>query len=234
MQQNRTIQTSNFVMKAFLVSGAIAGPVFTVAWILEGATRANYDPLRQPISSLSNGNPGWTQTANFMVTGLLTLAFALGLWLRLSTHGDSKWGPLLIGIIAIGLLGAGVFVADPMNGFPRGTPDVPLKNSVTGRLHLLFSFFVFLGWPIACLAFNRLFTRRGLHSWANYSALTGIAFLVMFLVTIEGFAQVDGWMNHAGLFQRLTLTIGWAWLTLLAVHMLKPWGEAPNATSNRS
>jgi hypothetical protein len=232
MQQNRSIQTSDSMLKALLVSGEIAGPMFTVAWILEGATRANYDPLRQPISSLSNGNLGWIQTANFMVTGALTLAFALGLRQRLSSHGGSTWGPLLIGVIAIGLLGAGIFTADPMNGYPPGTPNLHLKNSVTGRLHLIFSFLVFLGWPIACFLFDQLFTRRGVRSWANYSALTGIAFVVMFLVTIEDFAQVE--VNHGGLFQRLTLTIGWAWLTLLAVHMLKPLWEVPNANGNRN
>jgi len=45
--------------------------------------------------------------------------------------------------------------------------------------------------------------------------------VVMFIVMGAGFAQVEGLVNHAGLFQRITLTIGWAWLTLLAVYMLK-------------
>jgi hypothetical protein len=78
-------------------------------------------------------------------------------------------------------------------------------------------------------------------SWANYSAATGSAFVVMFVVTSVGFAQVDGWANHAGLFQRLTLTIGWAWTTLIAVYMLRTpdeeptkdaWPKGPGTTSN--
>jgi uncharacterized protein DUF998 len=161
MQQNRSIKSSQLMLKMLLLSGAIAGPLFTVAWIVEGATRANYDPLRHPISSLSIGDLGWTQTATFMVTGLLTLAFALGLRRRLSSHGGSVWGPRLIAVIAIGLLGAGIFVTDPMNGFPLGTPNLPLHYSVRGRLHRLFSAFVFLGLPIACFVFKRFFTRRG-------------------------------------------------------------------------
>jgi Protein of unknown function (DUF998) len=39
----------------------------------------DYDPLRLPISSLTLGPFGWTQTLNFSVVGLLTLAFAVGL-----------------------------------------------------------------------------------------------------------------------------------------------------------
>ena len=186
--------------------------------------------LRHPISSLSIGDQGWTQTATFLVTGLLTLAFALGLGRRLSSPGGSIWGPRLIGVIGIGLLGAGIFVTDPLNGYPAGTPNLPLHYSVPGRLHRIFSAFVFLGLPTACFVFKRLFRRRGVRSWADYSAVTGFAFVVMFVVTSVGFAQVEGWANHAGLFQRITLTIGWAWLTLLAVCMLNTPSQASKAT----
>ena len=229
IQQHRSMRTSDVALKALLVCGAIAGPVFTVAWMVAGATRADYDPLRHPISSLAVGELGWAQTANFTVTGLLTLAFAVGLRRRLPSQGGSTWGPPLIGVIAIGLLGAGMFVTDPMNGYPPGTPDLPLQYSVQGRLHRLFSAFVFLGLPIACFVFARFFARQRVRSWMTYSAVTGIAFVIMFVLTSVAFAQVKGLVNHAGLFQRGTLTIGWAWLTLLAVYLLKAPLEIPNA-----
>jgi hypothetical protein len=54
--------------KILLLCGIVAGPVFTIAWILLGATRANYDPLRHPISSLAIDEFGWIQSANFFVT----------------------------------------------------------------------------------------------------------------------------------------------------------------------
>jgi hypothetical protein len=195
--------------------------VFTVAWMVAGATRANYDPLRHPISSLSLGELGWVQVANFLVTGLLVLAFAIGLQRRPSSSGGSKWGPRLIGVIAIGLLGAGIFATDPMNGYPPGTPVLPLAYSVPGRLHRAFSAFVFLGMPIACFVFARSFARQGMRIWMTYSALTGIAFAIVFVLTSAAFLQVESLVNLAGLFQRVTLTIGWTWLTLLAVYVLK-------------
>jgi hypothetical protein len=134
---------------------------------------------------------------------------------------------LLIGVIALGFLGAGIFVTDPLNGYPPGTPNLPLQYSVLGRLHRLFSAFVFLGLPIACVVFARLFARWGKRSWAIASVVTGMAFVVMFIITSTGFAGVEGLVQYAGLFQRITLTIGWMWLTLLAIAMLRASAERP-------
>jgi Protein of unknown function (DUF998) len=57
----------------------IAGPLFVLVFLIEGAMTPDYDPLRHPISSLTLGPFGWTQTLNFSVVSLLTLAFAVGL-----------------------------------------------------------------------------------------------------------------------------------------------------------
>jgi hypothetical protein len=78
--------------KVLLVCGAIAGPLFTLAWIVEGATRANYNPLRHPISSRSISDAGWTQVTTFIVTGLLMLAFAFGLRRVPQVRAGSTWG----------------------------------------------------------------------------------------------------------------------------------------------
>jgi uncharacterized protein DUF998 len=125
------------ITKALFVCGVVAGPLFTVAWIVEDATRANYDPLRCPISSLSIGDAGWMQIATFIITGLLVLAFAIGLRSALRPSG-SVWGPALVGLAGIGLIGAGIFVTDPLNGYPPGTPLIPTERTIHGILHDLF------------------------------------------------------------------------------------------------
>jgi len=56
---------------------------------------------------------------------------------------------------------------------------------------------------------------------AIYSTVTGLVFLVLFVLASVGFSQVAGLVDIAGLFQRTTLTIGWVWLMLLAVHFIK-------------
>jgi hypothetical protein len=231
MQSNSVLYTSGVKTKELLLlCGAIAGPLFTAAWIVEGATRANYDPLRYPISSLSIGEFGWMQRANFIITGLLILAFSIGLRPVLRRPSGSVWGPLLVGLVGIGLIGAGIFVTDPLNGYPPGTPLIPAERTTHGILHDLFGIPFFLGLPITCFVFARLFGRWGERRWAVYSALSGFAmFAVFFLARLSlrpGFEDIAGLF---GLFQRITVTIGFAWLTLLAVYMLKAPSEIPTA-----
>jgi hypothetical protein len=214
--------------KTLLACGAIAGPLFTLAWAVEGATRANYHPLRHPVSSLELGDYGWTQRANFIVAGGLTLASAVGLRRALRPLGGATWGPVLVGAHAIGLLGAGLFVTDPVSGYPPGTPDhLPTYGSVHAALHDLFSVGTFVGLPIACLVFARRFAGWGQHGWAIYSAATGVVFTVGFLLTSMAFNQAEGLVAFGGLFQRSTVTVGWGWLTLLAVHLLRGLPEPP-------
>jgi hypothetical membrane protein len=207
--------------KWLLACGAIAGPLFTVGYLVEGATRPNYDPLRHPVSSLALGDSGWTQSANFVVTGLLTLAFAIGVRRALQPRGGSRWGPLLIGVYAIGLLGAGLFLTDPLSGYPPGTPAQPLEYSMSGALHRRLSALVFISLPILCLVFARRFAEWGERGWAIYSAITSVAFVAAFVLSSIAFSQVEPLVEVGGLLQRITLTIGGTWLTLLAVHLLR-------------
>jgi len=207
--------------KTLLACGVVAGPLFVVVFLVEGATRAHYDPLRHPISSLALGDSGWTQRTNFLVTGLLMLAFAIGLRRALRPLGGPTWGPLLVGACAIGLLGAGIFVADPMNGYPPGTPDKRLHYSTHGVLHDLFSAPVFLGLPVACFVFSRWFAARGKRGWTTYSAVTGVVFLGAFILSSAGFGQTEGLVDVAGLFQCVALIVGFGWMSLLAVRFLR-------------
>jgi hypothetical protein len=206
---------------ALLLCGAIAGPLFVVVFLLAGTTRADYNPLRHPVSSLALGEHGWVQTANFIVTGLLMLAFAVGLRRALRPRGGSWWGPLLVGIYAIGLIGAGVFVTDPVSGYPPGTPNELVQYSLPGALHDLFSAPVFVALPAACFVFAGRFARWGERGWAIGSVITGAAFVVGFVLASLGFGQVQSLVDFGGLFQRITIIIGWGWLSLLAVHLLR-------------
>ena len=195
--------------------------MFVIAFLVEGATRADYDPFRHPVSSLALGPYGWMQTANFLAAGLLTLAFAFGLRHVLRPPGGSTWGPLLVGAWAVGLIGAGVFVTDPISGYPPGTPDRLLRNSWHGALHDLFSLLAFAALAAACFVLGRRFARRGERGWVFYSVATGFAFVGAFVLSSTGFAQVAGLVDLAGLLQRVAVIVGFGWLSLLAVRSLR-------------
>lgn len=207
--------------RVLLICGAMAGPLFSIIWLITGLDRASYDPMRHPVSSLAIGEFGWTQVTNFLLTGLLTLALALGLREALQSRGRSKWAVRWIAAAGIGLIGAGIFVADPMNGYPPGTPLLLMQPTVLGRLHRLFSALVFFGLPGAGFSLARLLDKNGERIWAAYSRFSAIAFLVMFVLTSVGFAQVEPLVRYAGLLQRITLLIGFTWMTLLPIYFLK-------------
>jgi Protein of unknown function (DUF998) len=208
--------------KRQLVAGAVAGPLFTLAWAVEGATRPDYNPLRHPVSSLELGDLGWIQQANFLVAGTLTLAYAVGLRRALRPLGGSTWGPLLVAAHGVGLVGAGLFVTDAVSGYPPGTPDhLPGYSGAPAALHDLFSVGTFVGLPLACLVLARRFAGWGQRGWAIYSAATGVAFAVGAALTSLAFnTQAPPLVDLGGLLQRSTVTLGWTWLTLLAVHLL--------------
>jgi len=158
--QTNPMTPSDITTKALLVGGALADPLFTTVWIVAGALTANYDPLRHHISLLSIGELGWMQVASFIISGLLVLGFALGLRRALRPSG-SVWGPLLVGLVGIGLIGAGIFVVDPHTGYPPNTPLIPTERTTNGILHDLFGGLVLLGLPITCFVFTRLFVKLG-------------------------------------------------------------------------
>lgn len=207
--------------RILLVCGAIAGPLFVVAFLLEGATRAHYNALQHPVSSLALGEFGWTQAANFVVVGLATLAFAVGLRPALRRYGGRIWAPLLIGAFGLGLVGAGVFRTDPVSGYPPGTPMAPVQLTTLGFLHDAFSMLVFAGLPAACCVVGYRFARSGRAAWSAYSFLTAVVFVIGFFLASVGFSQDPTLMPVGGLLQRLTLVVGWCWVTALALHLLR-------------
>src|SRR6266508_2010580 len=107
----------------WLLTGGVIGPVlFVVVFLVEGATRPGYDPMRMFVSLLSLSDLGWQQIANFVVSGALVLGGAVGLR-RVFTEGPgSRWGPILIGVAGVGMMLAGVFVTDAGYGYPPGAP----------------------------------------------------------------------------------------------------------------
>lgn len=203
-----------------LMCGVLAGPLFVLVFLIEGATRSNYSAWRHPVSSLALGDLGWMQSANFLVAGVLTLAFAVGARRALRPRGGSTWGPLLLGACGVAFLGAGIFPTDPLGGYPPGTPE-RLQYTLPGALHQLFSAFYFLGLPVACFVFARRFVQWAEPGWAIYSLLSGVVFLITFLLAGAAFSQNARLVEFGGLLQRVSIVVGEAWMSLLALHLLR-------------
>ena len=74
---------------ALLAAGVVAGPLYVGVSLAQALTRPGFDLTRHPWSALANGDLGWIQVTNLIVTGVLVIAFAVGLR-RVLTEGRAS------------------------------------------------------------------------------------------------------------------------------------------------
>lgn len=202
-----------------LVAGVVAGPLLVTVTLIGGATRRGYSVLRHDVSSLALGELGWIHSLAFVITGLLTLAFAVG-GLRPAFESDTACGPWLVSGWAVGLVVIGLFVTDPTTGYPSEIPAEAVVRTVGGAVHDVAAAVTFIALTAALVVFTRVFARHGRRVWAGYTALS--AFVVVFasIVASYGSQRTGGMGELDGLFQRIAGASGLAWLTVVAVALL--------------
>ena len=139
--------------RPLLAGGAVGPLLFIVVFLIEGATRPHYSVWQDAVSALELGEGGWMQSTNFIVCGALVFGFAIGLRRVLRTGRGSTWGPILLGIFGLCLIGAGIFVTDPGLGYPHEASTITV--TVHGTIHSLISLFAFISLPAACFVLAR-------------------------------------------------------------------------------
>lgn len=142
--------------RVLLACGVVAGPLFVLVAGFQVTTRDGFDLRRHPLSLLSLGDMGWVQISNFIVAGLLSLAFAVGMWRVLHPGRAGTWGPLLVGMFGLGLVIGGIFLTDPDLGFPPGVPAVD-EPSWHGIVHNIGPGVAFDALIVACFVLTRRF-----------------------------------------------------------------------------
>ena len=197
-----------------LLACGIAGPIVFVAGFLAiGATRRDYDPMRHFVSLLSLTSDGWSMAVVFVASGILVVAAAIGLRRVLEPGSGDRWIPLGVGLAGAGLVLAGLFPTDAVQGYPPGAPTVmPSSASPTGAVHLLAALLIFLFLPIAALVAARRLRAEGRTTAAVGSAACGIVMLVANAVTSAQPGTAGLVPGVAGLLQRVSLIAGFAWL----------------------
>jgi hypothetical membrane protein len=208
-----TCDRTTSVTRSLLGYGVIAGPFYVTVGLAQALTRTGFDLSRHEWSLLANGSLGWIQVVNLILSGAMSVAFAVGL----RRAGASTWAPRLISAYGLGLVGAGIFTADPSLGFPPGTPDGPGAVSWHGLLHFVFAGIGFVCMIAACLVMARRFARVHQRGWSAFSAGTGVAFLGAFV----GVAS-SGSGNPALIYTFIAaVVLVWAWMSALAVRLYR-------------
>jgi hypothetical membrane protein len=194
--------------------GVIAGPLYVAVALAQALTRDGFDLSKHAWSLLSNGELGWIQITNFVVTGLMTIVAAAGLRRALAASRARTWVPLLIATYGVCLVAAGVFRADPARGFPVGTPETTAV-SWHGMLHFMAGGIGFLCLIAACFVLASPFSSDGRRGLAWFSRFTGVAFLA-------GFAGIaSGSHGPTTLAFVATVVIVWAWLATVCVNFYR-------------
>jgi hypothetical protein len=198
--------TSRSQTRTLLTCGIVAGPLYMIVGLMQIAIRPGFDIRRHPLSLLSNGALGWIQISNFLITGALLAAGAVGLGQALQSGRGRIWAPRMLGLYGLGLIGAGIFSADPALGFPPGTPVDQQAISWHGLMHFVVGTFGFAGFVATCFILARRFTDLGLTGWSRYSSITGVLFLAAFI----GIASGSG---GASPYFALGVALGFVWLS---------------------
>ena len=201
--------TSSVTTRRLLTAGIVAGPLYVATWFVQAFTRESFDITRHPASLLANGGPGWIQTTNFVVAGLLSIAAAVGLRRTLSGRG-SRWAPRLLGAYGVGMLLAAAFPADPAAGFPAGTPADYAEISTRGMGHFVAGGVGFTGLIAGCLVMAAYYRSTGRTAWARYSAATGILFFGAF----AGLSAGAGSRPTIIAFD-IAIVLAWTWLAAI-------------------
>jgi Protein of unknown function (DUF998) len=202
--------------RALLACGAAAGPIYVVVAAVQGLTRTGFDLTRHDVSLLANGGLGWIQITNFLLAGLLTIACAVGLRRALRPGPGSRWAPVLLAGYGAGLMAAGIFRADPSNGFPPGTPagrDVVMSWHAV--LHIVSAGIGFSCLVAACFVLARRFGARGERGWAAYSRITGAAFLAGFAAVASGSGSPAVVLSFW-----VAVILAWTWVALVAARLM--------------
>jgi len=196
-----------------LTSGMIAGPLYVGISLTEGLTRPGFSFLRHSWSLLANGEWGWVHIALFIVTGLLTIAGAIGVRRVLRGKKGGTWGPRLLGLYGLGLIGAGIFKADPAMGFPLGTAADAHAVSMSGLLHLMIGAIGFIGLIAACFVIARYFKANEDNAWATFSKFTGAFYFLAFMGIAMGSQQTGAILTSVILGFTAAVILGWTWIT---------------------
>jgi len=118
-----------------------------------------------------------------------------------------------LGGFGVSMIVASIFPADPVDGFPPGTPlGPPTSISTTGLVHFIAGALGF-----AFLAISCFFAARAMR---NVSPLALLSLISGFAVVLGFFGGIVLPMGVVGIW--FAVVVGWAWLTVISLRLNRP------------
>jgi hypothetical protein len=129
----------------------------------------------------------------------------------------SRWAPRLLGLYGAGLMAAGVFRADPADGFGPGAPAGKAAHvSWHGDGHLIAASIGFIAVITACFVVAGYLCRTRHRGMAAYSRITGVAFLAAFAGVTTGSSSPAVVLPFYA-----AVTVVFTWLAIVCVHLYR-------------
>jgi hypothetical protein len=200
--------------RGLLHCGVWAGPFYLAVGLAQAFLRDGFVFAKHPLSVLTNGPGGWIQTVNFVVTGLMVIAAAVGFARVPGPVLGKKSRAMMwfLGGFGASMIVASMFPADPVDGFPPGTPlGVPTSISTTGLIHFIAGALGFICLAISCFLAARVMRRSNVPSLALLSLLSGVAVVLGF------FGGIALPMGVLGIW--FAVVVGWLWLTVMSLRL---------------
>jgi uncharacterized membrane protein YgdD (TMEM256/DUF423 family) len=198
--------------RSLLRCGVAAGPFYLAVGLAQAFVRDGFDLARHSLSVLANGAGGWVQTANLALSGLLVIAAATGLHSVL--RPQSRAVGWILSCFGLGMVVGAVFPADPVDGFPVGTPDgFPTTVSTPGLIHFAAGAFGFLALAVSCFVVAMAMIRRRNLWMAGLSFISGVFIVAGFAAP----ALLPASGPVAGIW--FSVVVGWTWLALTCLFL---------------
>jgi hypothetical membrane protein len=199
--------------RGFAIAGLSAPVVFTASAVTQSLIRDDHSLLREPVSALAAGPGGWFQNVTFAATGLLVVAFGLGLHLTLRPSRHVDPGPQLLALSGLGLIGAALWPAvDASGAFTESRPPHVVAGLVTFAS----------AWLAALALAPRLANDPAWSGLTRYARTVGVVLLLLF-ATGSVLVRPAGSPHHdwLGLFQWAYLSVWFPCIAVLAVRLFR-------------
>jgi hypothetical protein len=196
--------------RTLLRCGAVSGPAFCATFVVLGRSQRAYDPRRQAISDLARSQLAPFQVLNFLVSGALTIAGAVGVRRALRPGACSAALPACVAAVGAGKIAAGIFATDTEEEMAAAG-----HLSRRGALHVASAVPVFVCMPLAAAFGARRMAADGRRGRAALSLACGITSITAAAATGATMDPDHPRAGRSGTFQRIAVVSGLGWLSLL-------------------
>lgn len=193
--------------KIFALCGIIAPILFTSLVIIESLLRPGYSQIFNDISDLGIGPYSIIQNISFLVFGLLSIGFAMGLGVNLPNRAGkaTKWLVIVFGLCII-LAGVTLFSVGPNVTYAK---DVVSHGLVSAIAFLVIIIAQFLTW----------LALRGSDSavWGGYRKYSLVSGLLSIITLI--FLSYTQFSSFHGASERLFIAIWMIWIFITGLKL---------------